>query len=259
MTSRYQTLENFLLANRLTHEGLLRLDYGGQTAANVVIKGRKIQAAILFVDIANFSGQTEDLDPLETVLFVNLFIDWMTALGIRDRACIVDKYIGDEIMVVFSDEFGSKDPFLDAVNAATDMASDDWLHFRPHFGVANGEVLVAATGTGPRFDVSVFGSPVTRAARCAGFESGSHAHYEVSFPADCWGTRSLHDLDFKSSDGWELTQPVEFDKAKNLRPFKVQQVRYDGELLQIADPRQIVQEAKASYEAGRRDVEVDER
>lgn len=38
------------------------------------IKGREIEATVLFADITSFSSRTADLDPAETLAFVNHFL-----------------------------------------------------------------------------------------------------------------------------------------------------------------------------------------
>src|SRR5271165_3634614 len=108
---RYNSLEDFLTSNPLTVDGQVDDGWG----AMFPVKGREIDATILFSDISGFSRRTLDLSPTETLIFVNNFFSWISAEALRGQPGIVDKYIGDEIMVVFSKEFGSDDPFADAV------------------------------------------------------------------------------------------------------------------------------------------------
>ncbi len=70
-------------------------------------------------------------------------------------------------MVVFSTEFGSEDPFRDAVQAAAATSRHDVHAYRPHVGIASGPVIAGYAGTAFRYNVSVFGAPVALAARCA--------------------------------------------------------------------------------------------
>lgn len=73
---------------------------------------------MLFADITGFSTRTLDLSPAATLVYVQNFFAWITAEALSGRPGIVDKYIGDEVMVVFSTEFGSENPFVDAARAA---------------------------------------------------------------------------------------------------------------------------------------------
>jgi adenylate cyclase len=62
--------------------------------AKFPVKGREIEATVLFADITGFSARTLNLDPTETLASVNHFFAWITAEALRGRLGIVDKYIG---------------------------------------------------------------------------------------------------------------------------------------------------------------------
>jgi class 3 adenylate cyclase len=153
---RFNSLEDFLISTTLTVDGQLDDGWG----ALFPVKGREIRATVLFSDIRNFSDRTQELDPVETLIFVNNFFAWITAEALKGRNGIVDKYIGDEIMIVFAEEFGSSDPFGEAVQAAYRMAENDALGFGPHVGIASGRVIVGYAGTPLRYNCSVFGAAV---------------------------------------------------------------------------------------------------
>jgi hypothetical protein len=125
---------------------------------------------------------------------VNHFFAWIAAEALRGRPGIIDKYIGDEVMVVFSEEFGSEDPFVDAVQAARWMGQKDVYGFGPHVGIACGEVIVGYVGTPLRYSCSVFGAPVAMAARCAGLSAPGDTRYSstITFPAADWGERDFN-------------------------------------------------------------------
>ena len=152
---------------------------------------------ILFSDISSFSARTLDLTPVETLGFVNNFFSWITAEALQGGRGIVDKYIGDALMIVFSKEFGAEDPFVEAVQAARWMGEHDVLSFVPHIGIASGPVVAGYVGTPLRYDASVFGAPVALAARCAGVdpptenEPGPIISTRVVFPAEEWGERDF--------------------------------------------------------------------
>lgn len=173
------------------------------------MKGREIEATILFADITRFSGRTLDLSPAETLIFVNWFFAWISAEALRGGKGIIDKYIGDEVMVVFSKEFGSDDPFAEAVQTARWMAQNDVWAFLPHVGIASGKVIVGYAGTPLKYNCSVFGGPVALAARCAGKEPRTDdPRYTgpILFPASEWGERELDELIPPGEHGqsWEL-------------------------------------------------------
>ncbi len=161
---KYRALEDYLTSSELTVDGTVDDGWG----APLSIKGKEIEAAVLFADVSAFTERTADMTPVETLMFVNHFLTWMTAEALSNGHGIIDKYIGDEVMVVYSREFGSEDPLLEAVRAAVRMARHDVMDFGPHIGIAEGAVIVGYTGTPVRHNCSVFGSPVALAARCAG-------------------------------------------------------------------------------------------
>src|SRR5205823_660543 len=163
MKYKYNSLEDFLISHPLTVDG--ELDDGG--GATFPVKGREIDATILFSDISEFSRRTLNMSATETLIFVNRFFSWITVEALRSGTGIVDKYIGDELMIVFAKEFGSIDPFADALLAGRRMCEYDPLAFSPHIGIASGPVTVGYVGTPVKFNCSVFGAPVALAARCA--------------------------------------------------------------------------------------------
>lgn len=195
---QYHSLDDFL-ASSMSHVDAVLDDGWGESFP---VKGREIDAVVLFADISGFSTRTLDMSPAQTLVYVQNFFAWITAEALKGRPGIVDKYIGDEVMVVFSKEFGSKDPFADAVQAAAAMSRHDVHAYRPHMGIAAGEVIVGYAGTAMRYNVSVFGAPVALAARCAGVrppepdadESHSVVSSTIVFPAANWLHGHLDDV-----------------------------------------------------------------
>lgn len=191
LSSPYRSLSDYLLSNELDLDGALDSGWGFQFPA----KGREINAAVLFADISSFSSRTADMSPAETLVFVQNFFAWVTAEALDGRPGVIDKYIGDEVMVIFSKEFGSADPFADAVKAAAAMSRNDVHAYQPHIGIAYGKVIVGTVGTAFKYDVSVFGAPVALAARCAGVKlepSESYYSSNITFPANAWAGRELN-------------------------------------------------------------------
>jgi len=111
----YNSLEDFLISKELSVDFVTNDGWGGEFP----IKGREIEATILFADISSFSKRTVHLSSTETLYFVNHFFSWITGEALQNVHCIIDKYIGDEIMIVFSKEFGSDDDFEEALKVAS--------------------------------------------------------------------------------------------------------------------------------------------
>lgn len=212
---QYHSLDDFLASTMSHIDGVLDDGFG----FGFPVKGREIDAVVLFADISGFSTRTLDMSPTETLVYVQNFFAWITAEALHGRPGIVDKYIGDEIMVVFSTEFGSADPFADAVQAAAAMIRRDVHSYHPHIGIASGPVIVGYAGTAMHYNVSVFGAPVALAARCAGVPpevpEGQVISTSIVFPEVDWAGRDLDGiLPMRRSlleDGTEYDEPREFE------------------------------------------------
>jgi hypothetical protein len=181
--------------------------------AAMPVKGREIEASVLFADITGFSARTAELDPAETLAFVNHFFAWISAEALRHGPGIVDKYIGDEVMVVFSEEFGSDDPLLDAVHAARGMGQYDVYSFMPHVGIASGRVIVGYVGTPQGYSASVFGAPVAVAARCAGVALPD----DLDTPVSSYMTLPANEIEGRR---FEDLIPVEVGKDPDGEPYE---------------------------------------
>lgn len=189
---QFHSLKDFLASTMSHVDGELDDGFGG----GFPVKGREIEATVLFADITAFSSRTAELSAAETLVFVQNFFAWVTAEALTGRPGIVDKYIGDEVMVVFSEEFGSENPFHDAVQAAAAMSRRDVHSYRPHVGIASGPVVVGYAGTPFRYNVSVFGAAVALAARCAAVKPDyvSSVSSTIVVPAAEWGDYALEEI-----------------------------------------------------------------
>src|ERR1035441_3176854 len=148
----YRSLENFLISSPLSIDSQLTDAWNTE----FTVKGREIEATVLFGDMGDFTTRTRKMNSTGTLLFVNEFLTWVTHEAVMLFHGIIDKYIGDEIMIVFSREFGSEDPVVDAVRTARWMGERDVYQFCPHIGIAHGQVTVGYVGTHLRFECSVF-------------------------------------------------------------------------------------------------------
>lgn len=224
---RYNSLEDYLISTPLTVDAELDDGWG----AKFPVKGKEIEATILYCDISYFSKRTLDLSSTEILIFVNHFLSWITAEALRNTHGLIDKYIGDEIMIVFSQEFGSEDPFKEAVQAARWMCEHDVLSFCPHIGIASGPVTVGYTGTPLKYSCSVFGVPVTYANRCTSLKPEVEAYGSITFPSKEWNNRQFEEIipseKMQFCDGtiqempiWRLLEPRTVD-LKNIGKIEV--------------------------------------
>jgi hypothetical protein len=213
---RYHSLDDFLASKEFHVDALCDDGWGYKFP----VKGYETDATVLFADISGFSTRTLDMSPAATLIYVQTFFAWITAEALHNRPGIVDKYIGDEVMVVFSEEFGSEDPLVDAVRAAAAMSKNDVHSYSPHIGIASGRVIIGYAGTPLRYNVSVFGAPVALAARCAGVrlpksDEPQFVSSTIVMPEAEWGDRSFDEVlplqKMKSYDGEEYDEPRVFE------------------------------------------------
>lgn len=207
----YKSLEDYLTSNPLTVDRCFDDGWG----AKFPVKGIELNASVLFADITSFSKKTLDLNPIETLIYVNNFFSWISAEALMHSHGLIDKYIGDEIMVVFANEFGSEDHFIDALKTARMMMQYDALDFSPHIGIASGHVVIGYVGTPLKYNCSVFGLPVMLAARCTSVRS--NCLKSIVFPESCWKSNyvfknifpsikwynSKNELYKESDSGWQ--------------------------------------------------------
>ncbi len=71
---RFNSLEDYLQSHPLDVDGLLDDGFG----ATFPVKGRIIDAAILFADLASFSTRSKELSPIETLILANNFFAWIS-------------------------------------------------------------------------------------------------------------------------------------------------------------------------------------
>src|SRR3990172_9629493 len=174
----YKSLEDFLISKELSIDYIATDGWGG----DYPVKGCEIDASILFADISGFSKRTINLSSTATMFFVNHFFSWITGEALQNVPCIIDKYIGDEIMIIFSNEFGSVNHFSDALTAAKGFIEYDEWGFSPHIGISSGVVTVGYVGTPKMYNCSVFGKPVAFAKCCATVAKAGM----IAFPKENW-------------------------------------------------------------------------
>jgi adenylate cyclase len=130
---------------------------------------------VLFSDIKGFTSMSERLDPQEIVGFLNVYMTAMTSI-IDEEGGIVDQFIGDGIMAVFT-EHASGNSAAAAVRAGVRMQKrlagmrrDDpnLNNLRMRVGINTGPVVAGNIGSETRMDYTVIGDNVNVASRIEG-------------------------------------------------------------------------------------------
>ena len=145
--------------------------------------GEKLDVTILMSDLRDFTRISATLDPEHVAAMLN---DYYSVLGkiIFQHEGTIDKFIGDAILAVFSIPELNGAHAHKAVRASLVMQNAvAEINTRRRagnlpccelgIGVHSGEVLQCFIGTADRFDLTVIGDTVNKAARyCAGAAGG---------------------------------------------------------------------------------------
>lgn len=137
--------------------------------------GNRQSVAILFSDLRGFTTYSEKLAPDRLVNELNDYLEAMVRV-IRDEGGVVDKYIGDAIMVVFGIPNPHEDDAVRAVRCAWKMQhalkehnierrSRGLTDLQQGIGVHFGEVVAGNLGTSERLQYTVIGDAVNLASR----------------------------------------------------------------------------------------------
>ena len=130
---------------------------------------------MLFADIRGYSSLTRDMDPTEAVRMLNDFFSAVTPI-IVSFGGMVDKYIGDEVVALFTRTNPTGTHEQMAVEAAMAMQEElnklniDWeITGRPTInigiGIHTGEVVLGQIGSYDRKDYTAIGANMNYAAR----------------------------------------------------------------------------------------------
>jgi hypothetical protein len=140
------------------------------------------------------------------------------------------------------------------------MTEHDSLSYCPHIGIAAGPVTVGYVGTPLKYNCSVFGKPVTVAARCASIRSIQDRSCVIC-PSENWGSRTLEETvpteKTKLEDGtteerellWEL-QPARIEKIKNLPDLEVRELTYKLMHMPTMSPEDRARESLKTLRSG---------
>ncbi len=137
--------------------------------------GERREVAILFSDLRGFTRYSENLPPERLVAELNAYLSAMVAV-ISSEQGVVDKYIGDAIMVVFGIPRSLPDAAARAIRTAATMQQALTAHnlaraemklppLKQGIGVHYGEVVVGNIGTDARMQYTVVGDAVNLASR----------------------------------------------------------------------------------------------
>jgi len=150
--------------------------------------GENIEATILFSDIRNFTSMSERMSPEEVVTMLNTYFSYVTE-PIMAHNGVINKFIGDAVMAIFTPHLGSEDHVGDAIKSAIGMreslhklnqSGDIPVNIRFGVGLNTGPLIAGNIGTHKRFEYTVIGDTVNVASRMESLSKDLKADIVIS-------------------------------------------------------------------------------
>ena len=167
---------------------------------NLGLGGKRAVVTVLFSDIRGFTSMSEKMPADEVSKILNEYFAEMEPI-IRKYNGVINKFIGDAIMVIFGEPIQDINHPKNAVKCAYEMLKkvnylrEKWLEQgRPRFeigvGINTGEVFIGNIGTENRMEYTAIGDSVNLASRIEGYNKVYKTNLLVSsttynYIADC--------------------------------------------------------------------------
>lgn len=158
------------------------------TGGKLELGGEELPVTVLFADIRNFTAMTEKMAPHAVVSFLN---EHMTALTeiVAAHHGVVDKFVGDEIMVIFGAPQSTGNEADQALACARAMMrrrielnETSKSPAQIGIGLASGIVLAGCMGSEDRLNYTVLGPVVNLASRlCSAARAGEIRFEQMTF------------------------------------------------------------------------------
>jgi class 3 adenylate cyclase len=139
----------------------------------VNLGGEDMEAAVMFCDIRNFTPLSETMSAGALVDFLNKYFHYITP-PITEHNGVINKFLGDAVMAIYTPTLGSGDYAADAVRAAVGMRAalaefnaSGQAPGRVEFGVGIhcGKLVAGNIGTKARLEYTFIGDTVNIASR----------------------------------------------------------------------------------------------
>ena len=145
----------------------------------IALSGKRMEVTILFTDIRGFTAFTEQVSeeqgPEVVVQLLNEYMKMMVGIIVVYRGH-VNKFIGDGILAVFSDDDEGAQPgdhALRAVRCATRMVTAP-SRFETGAGIHTGPAVVGNVGSADKMEYTVLGDTVNLASRLESLNKEHH-------------------------------------------------------------------------------------
>ena len=167
MRTLVQTFSNFV-PKRLVQQLV-------ETGDGMTLGGARREVTILFTDVVNFTGITENRDPAQVMQYTSRYFAALSDAIMANKGT-VDKFIGDAVMAIWNAPIEDENHVANAcaavlacikanreLNAAFEC--EGWPVYNTRFGLHVGDVVVGNIGSADRMNYTVLGAAVNLAAR----------------------------------------------------------------------------------------------
>ena len=194
-------------------------------SGNLELGGETREVSILFCDIRGFTSLTEEMPPADIISLLNEHMTAMTEV-VYEHSGVIDKFVGDEIMVIFGAPKSYGDDASNAARCALTMGErrqrlndETGRVIEVGIGVATGSVVVGCMGSVDRLNYTVIGERVNRAARlCGCAEAGEVIVDETTWQQISEQAEGAEKLRFKPKG---YTQSVRAFRLDSLHPERI--------------------------------------
>ncbi|MGM4905332.1 adenylate/guanylate cyclase domain-containing protein [Tardiphaga sp. 866_E4_N2_1] len=167
MRTLVQTFSNFV-PKRLVQQLV-------ETGTAMQLGGERREATILFTDVENFTGMTENEDPTRVMLYTSRYFAAISDV-IATHQGTVDKYIGDAVMGLWNAPIEHTNHVAQACAAVLDCVEanrklneeferEGWPVYKTRFGLHVGDVMIGNIGSPDRMNYTALGATVNLASR----------------------------------------------------------------------------------------------
>jgi len=172
-------VDRALPGRELTPESRLRLSHVVErelaTQLGITTQAKSQRVTILLSDLRGFTQMSEQFPPADVIGLLNRYFTKMNSI-IHDHQGVIDKFMGDAIMVLFGVPEERDDDLLRAIRCATRMqrAMDeinqgnrklDMPELFMGIGINTGEVVAGNVGSAVHSEFTVIGDQVNLASR----------------------------------------------------------------------------------------------
>lgn len=152
--------------------------------------GKRANVTVLFADIRGFTSMSESMTAEDVSLILNEYFAQIEPIITKYNG-VINKFIGDAVMVIFGEPIQDSKHAINAVKCANEMLKkvaelqSKWLNEgKPKIeigvGINTGEAFVGNIGTEQRLEYTVIGDLVNLASRIESYNKVYKTHFLIS-------------------------------------------------------------------------------